>query len=139
MFQYSIEKIKPQINNGNSINLKQENFALLRGQTQNVHVYNSTLTEFLRANPDQYTHFILLDHQDWLAWHHPQALAEEWRAILENSAPGSKILMRSAAYQVDYLPDWVESTLRFFPQLTEQLHLQDRVGTYGSLQFAEIR
>lgn len=118
--------------------LKQDNFDHLRQQADKVHVHNATINDFLKNHPGEYSHFILLDHQDWLAQHDPHALEEEWRLILENSRPGSKILMRSAAIQVDFIPDSVKASLRFFPELTDRLHLRDRVGTYGSLHFAEV-
>jgi S-adenosylmethionine-diacylglycerol 3-amino-3-carboxypropyl transferase len=97
-----------------------------------------TITDFLKANPGKYTHFVLLDHQDWLAGHAPEALAEEWEEIFANAAPGAKVLMRSAGITHDFLPEQVEARLRFRPDLTEPLHATDRVGTYGSLHFAEI-
>jgi S-adenosylmethionine-diacylglycerol 3-amino-3-carboxypropyl transferase len=118
--------------------LKQENFDHLRNNGSRIHVHNSTITNFLKHNPGEYTHFILLDHQDWLAQHDPEALEEEWQLILQNSRPGSKILMRSAAMQVEFIPEAAQAALRFFPELTNRLHLRDRVGTYGSLHFAEV-
>lgn len=118
--------------------LREENFAVLRAHRDRVHTYNATVSDFLRQHPGPYSHFVLLDHQDWLAWHQPQALAEEWRLILANSQPGSRILLRSASDHLDFLPDWTRRALRFFPDATEPLHRQDRVGTYGSLHFAEV-
>lgn len=118
--------------------LKRDNFDLLRANAKRVHVHNATMSNFLRDNPGQYSHFVLLDHQDWLAQHDPEGLEEEWQLILKNSRPGSKILMRSAATEINFLPEQIKSSLRFFPELTESLHQQDRVGTYGSLHFAEV-
>ena len=46
--------------------------------------------------------------------------------------------MRSAATEINFLPDFVQGSLRFFPEQTEALHITDRVGTYGSLHFAEV-
>ncbi|HAS50727.1 MAG TPA: DUF3419 domain-containing protein [Gammaproteobacteria bacterium] len=119
--------------------LREENFARLRACRDRVHTHNATVSDFLRQHPGQYSHFVLLDHQDWLAWHQPQALEEEWQLILANSRPGSRILLRSASPCLDFLPDWTRRALHFFPEQTEPLHLQDRVGTYGSLHFAEVR
>ncbi len=112
--------------------LREENFARLRACRDRVHTHNATVSDFLRQHPGQYSHFVLLDHQDWLAWHQPQALEEEWQLILANSRPGSRILLRSASPCLDFLPDWTRRALHFFPEQTEPLHLQDRVGTYGS-------
>jgi len=118
--------------------LKQDNFNTLMSQVDKIKTYNNTVSGFLRENPGDYSHFILLDHQDWLAQHNPAALHEEWQLILANSRPGSRILMRSAAPDVNFLPDFVTSSLRFFPEQTLPLHNTDRVGTYGSLHFAEV-
>jgi S-adenosylmethionine-diacylglycerol 3-amino-3-carboxypropyl transferase len=118
--------------------LREENFPRLQAHLDRVHAHNATVSDFLRACPGVYSHFVLLDHQDWLAWHQPQALEEEWRLILANSRPGSRILLRSAGGDVRFLPDWTRRALRFFPARTEPLHAQDRVGTYGSLHFAEV-
>lgn len=118
--------------------LKEENFDQLRAHVGNVHTYNSTVSGFLHDHPGNYSHFVLLDHQDWLAWHNPQALHEEWQLVLANSQPGSKILMRSAGNDVNFIPASIRACLRFFPELTEPLHHQDRVGTYGSLHLAEV-
>lgn len=118
--------------------LLEEHFPRLRENLERVQTHDTTVSDFLRTHPGEYSHFVLLDHQDWLAWHQPQALEEEWRLILTNSRPGSRILLRSAGGDLSFLPDWAQSALRFFPALTEPLHLQDRVGTYGSLHFAEV-
>lgn len=118
--------------------LKQENFETLMSQAARVKTWNNTVSGFLKENPNSYSHFVLLDHQDWLAQHNTAALYEEWQLILANSKPGSRILMRSAAPEVSFLPDFVTSALRFFPELTLALHNTDRVGTYGSLHFAEV-
>jgi S-adenosylmethionine-diacylglycerol 3-amino-3-carboxypropyl transferase len=73
-----------------------------------------------------------------MAGHAPDALAEEWELILKNSSPGTKVLFRSAGIDHSFLPQTAKTALRFAPRQTETLHLQDRVGTYGSLHFAEV-
>jgi len=118
--------------------LKPENFDRLRAAVGRVRSHTGTLTEFLQRHAGIYSHFVLLDHQDWLAWHQPQALAAEWRAIFAHSRPGTKILMRSAGFDLNFVPAAVKARLKFFPELTEPLHQQDRVGTYGSLHLAEV-
>lgn len=114
------------------------NFSTLHQRLDRVKVHTATVTEFLQAHPGTYSHFVLLDHQDWLAWHNTQALLEEWRQIFANSRPGTRILMRSAGADLSFLPETVTTRLRFFPELTQPLHLLDRVGTYGSLHLAEV-
>jgi len=118
--------------------LKREHFDRLRGRAHRVRTHTCLLGSFLRENPGRYSHYVLLDHQDWLAGHDRDALADEWRLILENSRPGTRILFRSAAPEVDFLPPFVAEQVRFQPELTAVLHARDRVGTYGSLHLAQV-
>jgi S-adenosylmethionine-diacylglycerol 3-amino-3-carboxypropyl transferase len=118
--------------------LREEHFDLLRDRADRIRPWTGTVTEFLRRHPGQYTHFVLLDHQDWLAEHDVDALVEEWEHILANAAPGAKILMRSAGERVDFIPAMARARLTFHPEITAPLHLRDRVGTYGSFHFATV-
>ncbi len=119
--------------------LRRENFAPLVERADRVHLHTCTISDFLRRSPGRYSHFVLLDHQDWLAWHDPAALLEEWELIFANSRPGAKVLLRSAALDLSFVPESVCARLKFSPALTTRLHRTDRVGTYGSLHFAEIK
>ncbi len=65
--------------------LKENNFQQIKANLSKVKLHTCTLTDFLKQHPGKYTHFILLDHQDWLAWHQPETLAEEWETIFHNS------------------------------------------------------
>jgi len=118
--------------------LLEQNLAVLADRTHRVHPHTCTVSQFLVQNPGIYSHFVLLDHQDWLAHHAPDALAEEWKLIFANSRPGTRILMRSAGLDLSFVPANIRSRLRFFPERTEPLHITDRVGTYGSMHFAEV-
>ncbi|BDC47962.1 S-adenosylmethionine--diacylglycerol 3-amino-3-carboxypropyl transferase [Bryobacterales bacterium F-183] len=118
--------------------LKYENFATLQDRVSRIRTHDSSVTQFLRRNPGRYSHYVLLDHQDWLASHDPAALAEEWDLILANSAVGTRILMRSASPSIDFLPQAALSRLRLFPERAAETHARDRVGTYGSTLFAEV-
>jgi S-adenosylmethionine-diacylglycerol 3-amino-3-carboxypropyl transferase len=118
--------------------LRKHHQPVLQDYNRRITTHTDTLTGFLQKHPGRYTHYVLLDHQDWLAWHDPKALLEEWELILANSRPGTKILMRSAGLDLGFVPESVHARLKFHPALTEPLHLTDRVGTYGSLHFAEV-
>ncbi len=119
--------------------LRAENLPSLRRRTARVKTHSATVANFLKKNPGAYTHYVLLDHQDWLANHDVEGLREEWDLILDNSRSGTRILMRSASLEIDFIPPAVREKLRFFPELTDCLHLQDRAGTYGSTILAEVR
>lgn len=118
--------------------VKAEHFGTLHQYAGRIFTHTATLHDFLLLHPGEYSHFVLLDHQDWLAHHAPDTLAKEWRLILANSRPGTKILLRSASAQPDFLPSDARARLRFFPEQTEPLHQLDRVGTYASVHLAEV-
>lgn len=118
--------------------LRREHQETLIDRIDRVKPHTGTVTNFLRENPGCYSHFVLLDHQDWLAWNDPAALAEEWELILANSRPGTRILMRSAGLDLDFVPQQFRDRLRFQPERTTKLHQLDRVGTYGSTHFGEV-
>ncbi len=118
--------------------LRKENLPILAARQGRVRTHTMSVTNFLKENPGVYSHYVLLDHQDWLAWHDPEALLEEWNLILKNSKPGTKILMRSAGVDINFVPKEIRARIRFCPEITEAMHLTDRVGTYGSLHFGEI-
>lgn len=119
--------------------LRPELLSQLGERSTRVRTHSMTVSRFLASNPGIYTHYVLLDHQDWLASHDTEGLAEEWSLILRNSRPGTRILMRSASPEISFIPAVARERLRFFPDLTRRLHEQDRVGTYGSTLLAEVQ
>jgi S-adenosylmethionine-diacylglycerol 3-amino-3-carboxypropyl transferase len=118
--------------------LKKEYFNDIRQNKSVIQTYNTTISDFLRKNSNEYSHYVLLDHQDWLAHHFPKALEEEWRLILENSKKGTKILLRSASENINFFPDFVKKQVSFEQTKTKTTHLADRVGTYGSVYLGEV-
>jgi S-adenosylmethionine-diacylglycerol 3-amino-3-carboxypropyl transferase len=118
--------------------LQAAHFDTLRARVGRIVAHTDSLSGFLRKNPDAYTHFVLLDHQDWLAAHLRPVLEEEWRLILDNAAPGAKVLLRSAAFELDFLPDFVRARVRFDREAAAREHARDRVGTYASTWIGEI-
>jgi len=119
--------------------LRKANLATLAERAGRIKTHTCSISQFLQRNPGTYSHYVLLDHQDWLAWHDPDALREEWELIFKNSRPGTKGLLRSAGLTMDFVPEDIRNRLHFYPELTDPLHLTDRVGTYGSLTFAEVK
>jgi len=119
--------------------LREKYFKILQDRIKNLHLYDSSLTQFLRENPGSYTHFILLDHQDWMASQDNHLLCEEWAAILENSADNARVLFRSSSFEPDFLPDFVYQHVTFHPELTKDMLKKDRAGTYGSINLGIIK
>jgi S-adenosylmethionine-diacylglycerol 3-amino-3-carboxypropyl transferase len=118
--------------------LKFKNFSKLSKRIDALTVNTSYLSHFLSNNPGSYSHFILLDHQDWMAHHKPNELAREWKLILRNARPGAKILFRSAGKTRAFIPDFVHSCVQFRDDQCRRWHARDRVGTYGSTHLAIV-
>lgn len=119
--------------------LREDYFQLLRKREHKIKTHTSTLLQFLRDRPGTYTHFVLLDHQDWMANSKPELLAREWRHILNNSKAGTRVLFRSAGASIDFLPAFVMDRVDFQPELTSSLQARDRVGTYESTHLGLVQ
>ncbi len=119
--------------------LLERHFEWLHRSVHKIETHTSTLLTFLKRNPGQYSHFVLLDHQDWMADARPELLAEEWKLILKNAAPGARILFRSAGPSLTFLPDFIDPYVEFQPERTEQAHQKDRVGTYESTHLGIVQ
>lgn len=118
--------------------LKAEHHGLLATQVDTIHCHDLSIADFLQSNPGEYSHFVLLDHLDWLAYYNPAELIREWDLILSNSIPGSKVLLRSAGDGTGLVPEHIKPRLRTLTEPLAQLHQQDRVGTYASLHLWEV-
>lgn len=118
--------------------LRAEHFETLRARARRVRVHTGTLSDFLRDQPGCYDRFVLLDHQDWMAAHQPQALAEEWRLLLQSSTDHARVLMRSASLDIDFLPEFARRRLQPHAEDCSHWHQRDRVGTYGSVLCATL-
>lgn len=118
--------------------LQRNHFHTLQNRVNRIQSHTATLSQFLQNKPGQYTHFVLLDHQDWMAAHNRPALEEEWSLILDNAAPNAKILLRSAAETVDFIPANVLDKLHFASEKVARIQSTDRVGTYASTLLATV-
>ncbi len=118
--------------------LKKDNYPLLQQMASHVHISNDTFESFLEKTSETITHFNLLDHQDWMAIQRPDLLEKEWDLILKSSGRGTRIIQRTAADKLDFIPAPVNAHLHYYPDITQKLHSTDRVGTYGSLHLAEV-
>lgn len=130
--------------------LKQTEFARLKsGLVDRLFLHSSSVTDFLHTTRVPVTKFSLLDHMDWMSGNDPEALAEEWTAILSHSGAGARIVFRSAASEVGYL-DAIELQHRgkstrltnlivSHDVLARALYARERTGIYGSLHVVDLR
>lgn len=130
--------------------LKHDNFMALKGGLVDaIKPHTCTVTDFLREPGEKISRFVLLDHMDWMSWYYPQALNDEWSAILDRAAPQSRVLFRSASPDPKYLEqvmikrgayeEALTPLLNFNRDLAAKLHVNDRVHTYASFHIADIK
>jgi S-adenosylmethionine-diacylglycerol 3-amino-3-carboxypropyl transferase len=129
--------------------LQYDNFmALKNGGVDRITPVTSYVTNFLDTVKQPISHFVLLDHMDWMAHHAPKALQTEWDAIDRASGGSARILFRSAAPSAGFLDHItlpsgakrvaLNERLHYNRQLAEQLHTRDRVHTYASFHIADL-
>lgn len=119
--------------------LKEGNFETIRERLNRLNIHTGGVSGFLEDNPGAYSHFILLDHQDWLAANDPEELRREWELIFANAGTNAKILMRSAGENIDFIPEDIRQRIEFNNELTERLSRLDRVGTYANTSLGTIK
>lgn len=128
--------------------LKRDNFERLKSLMPRLKIHTTTVTEYLRQAEPGLTRYVLLDHMDWMSCVHPDALMEEWNAMLQSAAPGARAIFRSAGLRVNYLDHLkvrhrgretdLGTLLTYHSDLAAQLHARDRVHTYGSFYVADL-
>jgi len=131
--------------------LKPDQFQKLKsGLADRIQTFTGSITQFLTQFRGTITRFILLDHMDWLST--PKRLpilADEWQKIIDRAAPDARILWRSGGLRVDFV-DPLEVTvngkrqrvgdlLTYHTDLAKELHVKDRVHTYGSFYIADLK
>lgn len=126
--------------------LKHDNFiALKAGLVDRIRTHTCTVTEFLQRHDRPISRFVLLDHMDWMSTYAPQALVEEWDAILQRAAPGARVILRSAHAKPAYLDaiavgrerQRLRQVLTFRDDVANALQPRDRVHTYAGFVIAD--
>lgn len=127
--------------------LVQSEFERLKaGLIDRLHIHTGTVTQFLQEESIPISRFVLLDHMDWMSSYHPDALMEEWDAILDRAAPNALAILRSAHARPSYL-DWVQVgedrkplrlVLQFNEEMARELTKLDRVHTYAGFHIIDL-
>jgi S-adenosylmethionine-diacylglycerol 3-amino-3-carboxypropyl transferase len=126
--------------------LKEAGFnALKAGLVDRIELHTTTVTELLSKNATPISRFVLLDHMDWMSSYYPDALVEEWNAILNRATPGARILLRSAQSKPAYLEtirvgpgqNRLREIFKFSDELAGSLQAGDRVHTYAGFVIAD--
>jgi len=127
--------------------LKKENFEILRERVDRISTHSTSVLDFLNGHSTPLHRLILLDHMDWLATYGKPILAAEWQAIAEHAASDARIIWRSAGTDTDFLNSIdieianqsrpLGELLNYKTELADELHVIDRVHTYGSFYIAD--
>jgi S-adenosylmethionine-diacylglycerol 3-amino-3-carboxypropyl transferase len=127
--------------------LKRDHFnALKAGRADCVVPHTCTVTEFLQSTEERISKYVLLDHMDWMSSYYPEALEEEWTAILERATADARILFRSAHATPSYLDlvhvgrerTRLQERLQFHEAMAQDLQRLDRVHTYAGFHVADV-
>lgn len=129
--------------------LKPDNFQKLKdGLVERVTTTTSTVQQFLESTSQSITRFVLLDHMDWLSTKFFPALEAEWQAILNSASDDARFIWRSGGLKTDFIDrvsvNWngakreMGELLTYNQSLADELHVNDRVHTYGSFYIAKI-
>ena len=128
--------------------LKETGFnALKAGLVDRIELHTTTVTELLSQNETPISRFVLLDHMDWMSSYYPDALVEEWNAILNRATPGARILLRSAQSKPAFLEsirvgpgqNRLREIFHFADDLADSLQNGDRVHTYAGFVIADAK
>lgn len=134
--------------------LKPDNFARLKGTdstpglAKRIHTHTNTILGHLQEVDYKYSHYVLLDHMDWMAEHMLDMLGEQWQTIIDRADDRARFLWRGAAVICDFVDpikvriDGVErrlgEVLEYNRELADELHAIDRVHTYASFSIATL-
>lgn len=127
--------------------LKEENFLKLRGLVERVNTNTNSVLGLLKTTDKTFSKFVLLDHMDWLYQNQYSVLQEQWQEIFNRATENAKMIWRSASLKVEFVDPisvqikgkrtTVGQELKYNHELSQSLHRQDRVHTYGSFYIAD--
>ncbi len=129
--------------------LKPDNFEKLRGGlADKISIATDSVQGFLDKNDVSISRYVLLDHMDWLSDKFFPLLESEWQAIVDRATPNARLIWRSGGLRTDFVdqievqrdgqPRELGELLSYHKDLAEELHVQDRVHTYGSFYIADL-
>jgi len=130
--------------------LKPDNFQRLKnGLVDRLTTHTDSVQGFLEKHDGTISRFILLDHMDWLSDAYFNLLESEWQAIIDKAAPNARLIWRSGGLRTDFIDQVqvnrggqiqsVTPMLNYHTDLAAELHVKDRVHTYGSFYIADLK
>lgn len=110
--------------------------------SKKIKIFTGSISQYLEQSPDNFfTHYVLLDHMDWLYQNKKAELAKEWELIEQKSLKPTRIIWRSGGKETEFVKKIRLGTgqlgdrLSFIP-VDDRL---DRVSTYASFSVCDLR
>ncbi len=119
--------------------LEEGNFEILRSRIDSIEFSTSSFRKALQNSNKTYSHFVLLDHMDWMVGGQQNTLRHQWKLLLERGKPGTQILFRTAHKNLNFIPGFVFDKVKFSQVDPGWIANQDRVGTYTGTYLGTIR
>ena len=126
--------------------LREENFLRLRELLPRLTTHTALVADYLQSTTERFSHFVLLDHMDWLAADNSKALQQEWQGLVDHADKRAMFLWRSLGLNTAFVEDVVVSVngqrfrmgelLEYDVALGERLHNEERVSVYGCVRLA---
>lgn len=112
--------------------LEERNWKLVSHRANRIRTVHGSVTEFLARQPARSVNkVVLLDAQDWMT---DQQMNELWRAISDASAPGARVIFRTAGRRSpleSHVDASVMARWQYDKQMSDQYLAEDRSGIYG--------
>lgn len=118
--------------------LRKEHFELLRERIHRLRFETNLLNIHLSRTNQSYSHFILLDHMDWMAENDQSTLAQQWNSLFKCAEKGAQVLFRTAYSSLDFLPEFIHEKIDLKKIDEDWVKQHDRVGTYTGTYLGTI-
>lgn len=112
--------------------LKQENYAKLKSNAENINTKIGSITDEIKNKPqNSFNRFIFLDAQDWM---NSETMTELWQSIADKGDANSRIIFRTAGATSPIetnLPESLREKFVYEEAFSKELFKQDRASIYG--------
>jgi S-adenosylmethionine:diacylglycerol 3-amino-3-carboxypropyl transferase/ubiquinone/menaquinone biosynthesis C-methylase UbiE len=116
--------------------LQAKHFETVKSRLDRIRIHTDTMENVARATVSKsYTHFILLDHLDWMS---EQLITREWGAIEQAAAPDALVCFRSFAPVMPFMYPRRHECVHSAPIMSSDVPV-DRVGSYYSAHVFRLK
>lgn len=119
--------------------LQEKHYSTIKSSVQKVTTVHGSLIDYLKAQPqNSFSSFVFLDAQDWMT---TELLTALWTEVARVGRAGGRIIFRTAG-EISPIENRFEKKLsshfRYLPQLSQELHSEDRSAIYGGFHVYQL-